>query len=82
MAGEFWTTYQQVVGDRFGVDLEPRAARHLLACLLARVLGRSPLEYLDAAARDRQRRAVLQMIARPPAGIPALIAAFAEEIAP
>jgi aminoglycoside phosphotransferase (APT) family kinase protein len=82
MAGEFWTTYQRVVGDRFGVDLEPRAARHLMACLLARVLGRSPLEYLDAAARDRQQRAVLQMIARPPACIPALIAAFAEEIAP
>ena len=81
LAGEFWATYQQIVGDRFGTALEPRAARHLLACLLARVLGRSPLEYLDAAARDRQRRAVLQLIARPPESIPALIRAFAEEIA-
>lgn len=81
LAGEFWATYQQIVGDRFGAALEPRATRHLLACLLARVLGRSPLEYLDAAARDRQQRAVLQLIVRPPESIPALIRAFAEEIA-
>ncbi len=31
--------------------LEPRAVRHTLGCLLARVAGRSPLEYLDEPHR-------------------------------
>src|SRR5207253_6106542 len=37
----YWRAY---AGER---QLEPRAVRHTLACLLARVAGRSPLEYLN-----------------------------------
>jgi hypothetical protein len=29
-------------------EIEPRAVRHTLGCLLARVAGKSPLEYLTA----------------------------------
>jgi hypothetical protein len=47
-------------------DLEPHAVRHTLGCLLARAQGRSPLEYLDAAGRDRQRDAGLALIGCPP----------------
>ena len=36
--------------------MEPRAVRHTLGCLLARVAGRSPLEYLDEPQRARQVR--------------------------
>jgi fructosamine-3-kinase len=36
--------------------------RHTLACLVARVAGRSPLEYLDDAERARQRRVVVDLI--------------------
>ena len=43
--------------------------RHTLACLLARVAGRSPLEYLDATERARQRDAVLRLMADPPGTI-------------
>ena len=42
--------------------VDERAMRHTLACLLARVAGRSPLEYLDHDERARQRRAVLDLM--------------------
>lgn len=80
-ARQFWATYAEVAGDRFGPAFAPRAARHLSACLLARVAGRSPLEYLDQPARERQLRAALALIARPPDSAPAVIEAFHEEIA-
>jgi 5-methylthioribose kinase len=79
-ARHYWATYSAIVGERFGARFEARAARHLAACLLARAIGRSPLEYLDTAARERQRRAALVLIAAPPARIPDLIATFHEEI--
>ncbi len=55
---------------------EARAVRHTLACLLARVAGRSPLEYLDEAARARQRQTVLALLPTPPATIPQLVSQF------
>jgi Ser/Thr protein kinase RdoA (MazF antagonist) len=57
-------------------DLEARAVRHTLACLLARVAGRSPLEYLDERARQRQRAAVLALLPNLPATIPNLVNQF------
>ena len=39
-----------------------RVVGHTLGCLLARVAGRSPLEYLDAEERARQRDLVLDLI--------------------
>ncbi|MBE7551987.1 MAG: phosphotransferase [Anaerolineales bacterium] len=57
-------------------DLEARAVRHTLACLLARVAGRSPLEYLDEAARQHQRAAVLALLSNLPANIPDLVNQF------
>jgi aminoglycoside phosphotransferase (APT) family kinase protein len=60
----YWRTYRETIGDAaWAIDLEPRAVRHTLGCLLARVAGRSPLEYLDDAERDRQRTAVLRVLA-------------------
>lgn len=41
---------------------EGRAVRHLLACLLARVAGRSPLEYLSLSERRVQEGTVRSMI--------------------
>lgn len=57
-------------------DFEARAVRHTLACLLARVAGRSPLEYLDEAARVRQRQAILALLPTPPTTVPALVELF------
>jgi 5-methylthioribose kinase len=55
---------------------EERAVRHTLGCLLARVDGRSPLEYLDADERQRQRTAALRLIAAPPRAMDELIEQF------
>ena len=66
-ARTFFRAYAEALGDvPWAGDLEPHAVRHALGCLLARSHGRSPLEYLDAAGRDRQRDAVLALIASPP----------------
>jgi aminoglycoside phosphotransferase (APT) family kinase protein len=83
-AKQYWQVYHQTIGDTFsdfssqgeGSDLELRAVRHTLACLLARVAGRSPLEYLDNTARLRQREAVLALLSDPPTSILDLINQF------
>ena len=69
-AVDYWTTYRDTLGDvPFAAELEPRAVRHTLGCLLARVRGRSPLEYMDAEERTRQANAVLRLMAAPPSTI-------------
>jgi hypothetical protein len=42
-------------------------ARHIAALALARVDGKSPVEYLDAPARDRVRRLATAWLLAPPA---------------
>jgi hypothetical protein len=66
-ASQFFRDYAEALGDvPWAGELEPHAVRHALGCLLARACGRSPLEYLDAAARDRQRDLVLALLPHPP----------------
>jgi aminoglycoside phosphotransferase (APT) family kinase protein len=81
---EYWRVYLHAVGalgaPAWAADLEPRAVRHTLACLLARVVGRSPLEYLDPAERVRQRDAVLSIMPSAPASIADLISIFEERL--
>jgi 5-methylthioribose kinase len=61
-------------------EFAPRVVRHTLACLLARVAGRSPLEYLDEKERSRQQRAVLALLSRPPRRVSALVERFVGEL--
>lgn len=76
-----WRTYRKTIGDApWAADLEPRAVRHTLGCLLARVAGRSPLEYLDADERARQRTTVLRIMQSPPTTVAALAAQFLEGV--
>ena len=80
-AGEYWLTYRARLGDvEWAETLEARAVRHTLACLLARVVGRSPLEYLAKDERLRQREAVLSIIGRIPFQMPRLISIFEERL--
>jgi 5-methylthioribose kinase len=58
------------------VDIEQRAVRHTLGCLLGRVAGRSPLEYLDESERARQREAVLALLSYPPGSVAGLVEGF------
>lgn len=76
-AGWFWDAYRQAAGAPAGDPAyQARAVRHALGCLLARVDGRSPLEYLSGPERAAQRQAVLALLAGPPATAAALAAAF------
>jgi 5-methylthioribose kinase len=64
----FWQSYRAEVGETdWTADLEQHAIRHTLGCLLARTSGRSPLEYLSADERNRQRQATLALMTDPPA---------------
>lgn len=72
-----WSTYREEVSDlSWTNDLEERAVRHTLGCLLARVDGRSPLEYLDEEELARQREAVLALLRDPPVSVPGLVEDF------
>lgn len=75
-AHEYWRGYTSEVScdDEF----ERRAVRHTLACMLARVDGRSPLEYLTKEERQRQRHIILNFITHPPVTITDLIQTFSE----
>lgn len=74
----YYATYRETLGDvAWGADLEGITVRHTLGCLLARVVGRSQLEYLSEAEKERQRTAVLQLMSSPPADVSLLIVQFA-----
>jgi aminoglycoside phosphotransferase (APT) family kinase protein len=73
----YWSVYRDEVGFLPWVEgLEQRAVRHTLGCLLARVAGRSPLEYMDEKELVRQREAVLELIHNPPESVPGLVENF------
>ena len=63
-ARSFWDQYLQNLGSiEWKAELGERAGRHTLACLLARVVGRSPLEYLTERERETQKQAVHKLSA-------------------
>lgn len=73
----FWTSYLDNVGETpFREDLPSHAVQHTLACLLARVAGRSPLEYLSAQERQRQQKRGVALLQNIPANPPELLGRF------
>ena len=56
---------------------EQQIIRHTLACLLARVAGRSPLEYLSYEEKQSQQRRVLRLTKKVPRDITSVTAAMA-----
>jgi 5-methylthioribose kinase len=75
-ACEYWSAYCSAGTE----PVEARAVRHSLACCLARVAGRSPLEYLDDTERANQQRVVVELMQRPPGRIPDLVNEFVGRI--
>ncbi len=79
MARRYWQTYTHSIGDTsWDPDLERFAVLHTLGCLMARVAGRSPLEYLSQDERNRQKRIVLKLADKVPSSIPELISQSVE----
>lgn len=78
-AGIYWRAYRDSLGDPpWAGDLETHAVRHTLGCLLARVAGRSPLEYLRCTERERQQQVVLGLMRETPGSIDDLVRRFSE----
>jgi len=72
-----WHAYGEIAQTApWFAALETRAVRHTLGCLLARVAGRSPLEYLASSERARQRAAVVALLHTPPPTMAKLVARF------
>ncbi|MGH8022720.1 MAG: phosphotransferase family protein, partial [Limisphaerales bacterium] len=61
MIDAFWSAYQSA---RPSPELEPRAARLLLMLMLARVDGKSPVEYLNPVRRQFVRDFVINRLSR------------------
>jgi len=77
----YWKSYVQAVAPfHQTADFESRVVRHTLACLLARVAGRSTLEYFSLDHRRAQQEVVLQLIARIPQNASALIDSFVSQL--
>jgi len=80
-ARNFWKSYLTEAGSLAAEkDFESRACRQVLACLLARIDGRSPLEYLRPEERVAQKRIVLELMPKPPAHLNDLIREFGSRL--
>lgn len=65
LALRLWNSYRSIFAydeDNF----EERCIKHLLGCMLARVHGKSPLEYLSLAAQKWQSGMVSAFVEKPP----------------
>ena len=77
----YWKTYAaETQSAPWFPQLENRAARNTVACLLARAAGRSQLEYLSPSEKARQQALALQLAHRCPGSIPDLVEMFSEEL--
>lgn len=80
-ADKFWRTYLSAAGEVAQLpNFESRAVRHTLACLLARVAGRSPLEYLNGIELQHQQDVVLDLIRTMPESIPQVVQEFEQKL--
>ena len=68
----FWRSYADQLPDSDAKAMEPRVVALALALLLARVHGKSPVDYLDEAGRDTVTTFVRAHAASPPVSIPDL----------
>ena len=80
MARRYWRSYLRELAPHLRDMVRHFAVQHTLACMLARVAGRSPLEYLDDIERESQKRIVLELMKQDISAIPDLIDAVSAEL--
>lgn len=74
LARTFWDTYRTgILTTPWRREVEARVVRHTLGCLLARVAGRSPLEYLTDSDRSDQRADAVEWMRHLPSNVHDLI---------
>lgn len=70
----FWKKYCAQLGEvPWRKNIEARAVRHTLACWLARVVGRSPLEYLSPHEKAHQQSIAIELMHPPPGTLQAMV---------
>ena len=79
-AETFWRAYAGHVDWEPAEGLEERVCRLLPALMLARVDGKSPVEYLDEAGRELVRRMAGALIREPAGGVGELALRLAEQM--
>jgi hypothetical protein len=79
-AARFWRVYFNEIAPLGWDAIEARVVRHVLGCLLVRVSGKSPLEYLTAEEAARQLSVTLLLMENPPNKVEDLIHEFAAKI--
>jgi aminoglycoside phosphotransferase (APT) family kinase protein len=80
-ARAYWTWYStETKGQGWYEGLEERAVRHTLGCALARVAGRSQLEYMTEAEKSHQREMLLPLLEAPPTSFDHLLGAWSEAL--
>ncbi len=77
-ADGLWEAYAAGIDWERVDDLETRIAALLPALMLARVDGKSPVEYLDAAGQDRLRRVARRLLFAAPLALAPIFAAAGE----
>lgn len=77
----FWRSYADQLPEGEAPTLEPRVTALALALLLARVHGKSPVEYLDDAGRAAVTSFVRACAPSPPADVPGLATRWADRLA-
>ena len=77
----YWEVYwRKAQFDPWAAELEERAVRNILGCMLARVAGRSCLEYLSDAERSSQQQVVLRLMVEHPLRVPELVSLFVRDL--
>lgn len=78
--GAFWRTYARHVGWEAPEAVEARTTVLLPILFLARVDGKSPVEYLDAAEQDRVRQLAIPFIEAPAPDLARLVETIEREL--
>lgn len=79
-AARFWTAYRRHIGWEEPAAMEARVAALLPALMLARVDGKSPVEYLSEAGRASVRALAAPLISRPAATLGSLVSILKAEL--
>lgn len=77
----FWNSYIKTIGI-VEAETEKRSVDHTLGCLLARVKGRSPVNFLTPDEQNRQVQLALEIIEKNILTIPKLVESFISKLNP
>jgi aminoglycoside phosphotransferase (APT) family kinase protein len=80
MARAYWRAYCESLTPEMRDAVADQAPRHTLACFLARMAGRSPLEYLDQAQRSRLQSIAVDLLAQDIKEMQTLIELYEERL--